>query len=316
MERTTSRESTHTLTDPPDNNNNHLSHDNESLFSQDTLINPTITIMNQNISNYTRIHSLPLVSNFLHTGVNLYKSWDDVVNNKDPILTRTSSKNIISSLIQFKAMPFVTIYDSKKQEFCTVDFKIHSNHITYYTLRFPSLDGFTLYLVNNNSSNPTVDFEYMGSLFRIRGVTGTTTMLGTSPEIKVYVMSPESRENMLTFGVGDDERQLKRKLKIDNRLSRLIHNQDQRKINDLLNNEKPLVNIPIARYFDQGDVKMKTGDGQKKKNVIKHGTIKIFDHGLTTTTTTENNDVSDDMLVLCCVLLVLREQEYRKFKSS
>ena len=34
------------------------------ISSQDTLINPTIKIMNQNITNFTRIYTLPLISNF------------------------------------------------------------------------------------------------------------------------------------------------------------------------------------------------------------------------------------------------------------
>lgn len=104
------------------------------------------------------------------------------------------------------------------------------------------------------------------------------------------------------------------KIKIDNKLSKLINNQEQSKINQLLNDEKPMVDIPLARYLDQRDVKIKIDTQQK--HIIKHGIIKMFDWKDNNSQDDNNNDVSDDMLVICCIMLVLREQEYRKFKGG
>ena len=86
----------------------------------------------------------------------------------------------------------------------------------------------------------------------------------------------------------------------------------------MLKNEKPVISIPMGRYLDQGDVKLKLDSNsatKSKLNIIKHGVIRLFDYQ-DEVGDTGNDVVSDDMLVLCCVLLVLREQEYRKFKSG
>ncbi|EER34027.1 conserved hypothetical protein [Candida tropicalis MYA-3404] len=281
------------------------------ISSQDTLINPTIKIMNQNITNFTRIYTLPLISNFLHTGVYLYLNWNDIILNKPPLLSRSSTKFTI-----FKKTPLLIIHKhdpltNNKEEFCKVEFKIHSIHITYYILEFPTLNNLRVYLINNNSLKPTVDFIYNDSNFRIFGITGTTSALGTSPEMKLYVMPNESN-NLLTY--NNEFLNNGKKIKIDNKLSKLINNQEQSKINQLLNDEKPMVDIPLARYLDQRDVKIKIDTQQK--HIIKHGIIKMFDWKDNNSQDDNNNDVSDDMLVICCIMLVLREQEYRKFKGG
>jgi len=145
-------------------------------------------------------------------------------------------------------------------------------------------------------------------------VTGTTSVIGVSPEIKLYVMNPNSK-NLLTYNTTVSNG---KKLQINNSLSKLVNSQDQPRINEMLKNEKPVISIPMGRYLDQGDVKLKLDSNsatKSKLNIIKHGVIRLFDYQ-DEVGDTGNNVVSDDMLVLCCVLLVLREQEYRKFKSG
>ena len=139
-------------------------------------------------------------------------------------------------------------------------------------------------------------------------------MIGVSPEIKLYVMNPNSK-NLLTYNTTVSNG---KKLQINNSLSKLVNSQDQPRINEMLKNEKPVISIPMGRYLDQGDVKLKLDSNsatKSKLNIIKHGVIRLFDYQ-DEVGDTGNNVVSDDMLVLCCVLLVLREQEYRKFKSG
>ncbi|RCK58218.1 hypothetical protein Cantr_06830 [Candida viswanathii] len=317
MERVNSRDTFTTLIEEEQRQDDTTPHDTSDLVSlissQETLFNPTIKIMNQSITNYTHIYTLPLISNFLHTGVQLYRTWDDVISNTPPLLSRSPTK-----LTLFKKTPLMVIHrharDGAKHEFCRVEFKIHSIHITYYVLRFTGL-GTTVYLINNNSAKPTVDFAYSDTDFRIVGITGTTSALGTSPEIKLYVMRRGS-ENLLTHGcvVEDDARG---KLRIENKLSRLINGQEQGRINLVVRDEKPVVDIPLARYLDQGDVKVKV-DNVRQKHIVKHGVIKMYDwlDGEEEEEEEEGREVSDDMLVICCVLLVLREQEYRKFKGG
>lgn len=145
-------------------------------------------------------------------------------------------------------------------------------------------------------------------------MTGTTSVIGVSPEIKLYVMNPNSK-NLLTYNTTVSNG---KKLQINNSLSKLVNSQDQPRINEMLKNEKPVISIPMGRYLDQGDVKLKLDSNsatKSKLNIIKHGVIRLFDYQ-DEVGDTGNNVVSDDMLVLCCVLLVLREQEYRKFKSG
>ena len=331
MLRSVSRDSFTTLIDQDDDNENddlqlqqhentqELTSDLISLISQETLINTSIQIMNRNISQFYKHYELPLILSYLHTGVSLYLSLQDLLDNKPPILTRTLSMMNFNNLLRrpFRNSSFLTIhkhdYMNNKFEFCHVDFKIHSNHITYYILKFPTLDQ-TVYLINNNSSKPTVDFEYKKTCFRITGVTGTTSVIGVSPEIKLYVMNPNSK-NLLTYNTTVSNG---KKLQINNSLSKLVNSQDQPRINEMLKNEKPVISIPMGRYLDQGDVKLKLDSNsatKSKLNIIKHGVIRLFDYQ-DEVGDTGNNVVSDDMLVLCCVLLVLREQEYRKFKSG
>lgn len=336
MLRSLSRDSFTTLIEENDDNENddlqlQLQHENTeeltsdliSLISQETLINTSVQIMNQNVSQFNKHYELPLILSYLHTGVSLYLSFQDLLNNKPPLLTRTSSMMNINNLLRrpFRNSSFLTIHKhesmSNKFEFCHVDFKIHSNHITYYILKFPTLDE-TIYLINNNSSKPTVDFEYKKTCFRITGVTGTTSVIGVSPEIKLYVMNPNSK-NLLTYNTTVLNG---KKLQINNGLSKLVNSQDQSRINEMLRNEKPVISIPMGRYLDQGDAKLKLdnssvngGATKHKLNVIKHGVIRLFDYK-EEEENAESNTVSNDMLVLCCVLLVLREQEYRKFKSG
>ena len=110
-------------------------------------------------------------------------------------------------------------------------------------------------------------------------------------------MNPNSK-NLLTYNTTVSNG---KKLQINNSLSKLVNSQDQPRINEMLKNEKPVISIPMGRYLDQGDVKLKLDSNsatKSKLNIIKHGVIRLFDYQ-DEVGDTGNNVVSDDMLVLC-----------------
>ncbi|KAG7665592.1 uncharacterized protein J8A68_000798 [[Candida] subhashii] len=315
---------TTTNTPPPHHDNLSPTSDQISLFttqSEETLTNnPQIKIMNHPLSQFTTIREIPIISTFLHPGVSLYKSAESFERNELPILIRVPTKKL--SLFRLGlGVPFLNIHrynaDKQRVEFCRAWFKIYSTNITYYILEFPGLkggdgNGMKVYLINNNSHKPTVDFEYLDSQFRVLGVTGTTSTFGTNGLIRMYVM--KSSENLLTHevsikpgsGSGGNNNN---KLNIDNKLSRIINKQDRYAINEMIGNETPLIRLPLATYVDMGNVKI-------KKNFIKNGVIKLFDYDEHGARGGSDDNISEECLILCCVMLVLREQEYRKYKGD
>lgn len=393
LHRTRSQETVSTLTNDPtssshavvdrphhqDNNNINDDNDNDndtddfdslsdliSYLSDDTLIQPQLRILNHSISDFRYIKEIPILSNYLQTGVHLYPSWSATSRNQ-PILTRPSK--FINNIFKLNS-PFLVIEsythtapdpvktslntvtssnllssNSTKQVFCKVDFKIHSTRITYYVLTFPTLNKY-IYLINNNSHSPSVDFELDGTHFRVTGVTGTTSALGTSGLIKLYIM--ESSPDLLTFDTVIDVKKKKLIFGKANEFSKLIDGQNRAAIDASMQRAKKLISMPVAQYLDQGDVKIKIGTsssssgtestgqqqlghhhnhhhhlGPKSSNsFIKHGVIKMFDYvgGNNRTGKDEEDDdddeMSQEMMMICCVLLVLREQEYRKYKGD
>lgn len=389
LHRTRSQETVSTLTNEPtssssqtvdhphhqnNNNSNDANNDNDdfdslsdliSYLSDDTLIQPQLRILNHSISDFRYIKEIPILSNYLQTGVHLYPSWSATSRNQ-PILTRPSKfiNNIfklnspflvIESYTHTQPDPVKTslstatasnllIPSSTRQVFCKVDFKIHSTRITYYVLTFPTLNKY-IYLINNNSHSPSVDFELDGTHFRVTGVTGTTSALGTSGLIKLYIM--ESSPDLLTFDTVIDVKKKKLIFGKANEFSKLIDGQNRAAIDASMQRAKKLISMPVAQYLDQGDVKIKIGNnssssgtestgqqqqlghhhhhhlGAKSSNsFIKHGVIKMFDYvGGNNRNGKDDDDDDDDemsqeMMMICCVLLVLREQEYRKYKGD
>ncbi|KAI5969822.1 hypothetical protein CANMA_001112 [Candida margitis] len=318
-----------------------------SFMSQDTLIQPQMKVLNHAVTEFRFIKEIPILSCFLQTGVHLYPSWSAISRNQ-PILTRPSK--FINNIFKLNS-PFLVIESytnsanpkllksqtspptsSSRQVFCRVDFKIQSTRITYYVLTFPTLDK-SIYLINNNSHAPSVDFELNGSYFRVLGITGTTSALGTSGLIKLYVM--ENSPDLLTYDTQIDYKKKKLTFGKDNELNRLINSQNRAAINESMQRAKKLFNMPVAQFMDHGDVKIKidhngveaSGQHQHQKSqqqhhhhhssgnsFVKHGIIKMFDYvgGIGD----QQDEMSQEMMMICCVLLVLREQEYRKYKGD
>ncbi|KAI5964479.1 hypothetical protein KGF57_000971 [Candida theae] len=333
-----------------------------SQFSQDTLIQPQLKILNHAISEFRFVKEIPILSNYLQTGVHLYPSWSATSRNQ-PILTRplrfmtnifklNSPFLVIESYTKSKDMILsggdLQSPTTTKQVYCKVDFKIQSTRITYYVLTFPSLHKH-IYLINNNSHSPSVDFELDGTHFRATGVTGTTSALGTSGLIKLYVM--ENSPDMLTFDTTIDYKRKKLKFGQGNdTFYRLIEGQNRAAIDESMRRAKKLIGMPVAQYLDQGDVKIKIGNsssgvggggnsssgssngsestsqhsgphsgGKSVNNFVKHGIIKMFDYvggGGVGNDNDDEDEMSEEMKMICCVLLVLREQEYRKYKGD
>ncbi|CAI5760666.1 unnamed protein product [Candida verbasci] len=257
-----------------------------SLLSDSTLINPTLSIFNHPLQQYTTHNTIPIISKFLSPGVELYNSYGSFESNAAPILS--TKFNLLKS-------NFLNIY-KEKQLFCKVDFKIHSNYITYYVLTFQNE---VVYLIMNNSNYPTIDFAFCGSFFRIMGITGTTSSLGSANLIKLFIM--RSEKGLLCDGI---EIERGKRLKIDNELSNLIQN-DMSKVKGYIHSSTPLIGVPLATFVDSGDVKVNKNGGR----YVKHGYIQLFDY-------LNEETVSEHMLMICCILLTLREQEYRKFKGD
>lgn len=313
-----------------------------SYMSQDTLIQPQMRILNHAITDFRFIKEIPILSCYLQTGVHLYPSWSATGRNQ-PILTRPSK--FINNIFKLNS-PFLVIESyirdntkstktnsnngsTTKQVFCKVDFKIQSTRITYYVLTFPTLNK-CIFLINNNSHSPSVDFELDGTHFRVIGVTGTTSALGTSGLIKLYVM--ENSPDLLTFDTTIDFKKKKLTFGPQNELSKLIDSQNRAAIDESMKRARKLINMPVAQYLDQGDVKIKIENngtesngqqhnhhlgGKNANSFVKHGVIKMFDYvDGSGREDQEDDEMSQEMMMICCVLLVLREQEYRKYKGD
>ncbi|KAK6458243.1 uncharacterized protein RJT20DRAFT_133683 [Scheffersomyces xylosifermentans] len=280
--------------------------------SEETLTNHPVNLMGRSITAYSWMKQIPIVSTFLHSGVLVFKSANSFekyqMGEKDdtfPILQTVSSKLSIFK----KSSPIMTILRYKssveKYEFCKVYFKIYSTHINYYVLKFNYGDDVpeeTVILLNNNSNKPTVDFEYLNSKFRIVGVTGTSSTFGTNGLIKIFVM--KEKADLLTRDVTvinpNDHNKTKIKIGESNSLYKVIERQEKSNINERIDSEQPLVNIPLGCFVDEGNIKL-------EKNFMKNGTIKLFDYQV---------EHSEESLKMICILLVLREQEYRKYKGD
>ncbi|KAK6203387.1 uncharacterized protein RJT21DRAFT_119543 [Scheffersomyces amazonensis] len=295
------------------------SNDMESLYSDaTTLYNEPIEIMGRTLPQYNAVKQLPLISTFFHSGTMMFKSINsfdkylDTVNEstgsltEHPILQTFSSK---LGLLKINS-PILSIYRFKtcneKYEFVKVYFKVVTTYVNYYILKFFNEKGeitSTVHLLNNNSHTPTVDFNLYDTNFRIIGVTGTSSTFGTNSLIKAFVMRKDAEllSNDLEFNEKDQIKNLKQNSPTSNTFFKLIESQDRRAILNSIEEHKPLVNTPMCQYLDEGNVKL-------KKSFLKNGTFRLFDY--------QNDDISEEGLKLCSILLVLREQEYRKFKSN
>ncbi|KAK6460757.1 hypothetical protein DFJ63DRAFT_337509 [Scheffersomyces coipomensis] len=342
--RSNSQESLSTLvtsstgrSDPNQSTNQHNDDSNSDLMSlysdAATVINVPIEIMRRPLPQYKVVRQLPLISTFLHSGTMVFKSLDSF--NKYAELGSTNDQQVKSDKSTEREYPLLQTFSSKlsllklnspiltilkykssteKYEFVKVYFKVLTNHINYYILKFFNDNGQvidTIHLLNNNSNKPTVDFNFEHTNFRIVGITGTSSTFGTNGLIKLYVMK---NDEVLLCNDKDIEINDKDQVKFNRKrrdsmdeaidessLYSLIESQDKLKISKYIDSQTPLINIPMSQYLDEGNIKM-------EKHFIKNGTIKIFDY--------DTNEISDENIKLVCILLVLREQEYRKYKSN
>ncbi|KAI5963050.1 uncharacterized protein KGF55_002842 [Candida pseudojiufengensis] len=287
--------------------------DLNSLISQDTLITPQIIIFNnRTIQDFRYFKEIPLItSNKIQSNLMLYKSNESAIEHPNlPILIKS---NKLLNFLKLGSSSFLEIFNLnsvtlQKQIFCKIDYKIFSNHLTYYILKFPQLQDKVIYLINNNSNYPSIDFKINNNHFRIFINNSSTTTTSNNFKISLFLMDSRDEENLLTHNLSVDS---KGKLKINNKLSNLIQLQKRKEIKQIIQSSKKLINLPIAQYINltKEDLKMKSANDEQNC-YKKHGIIKIFDY------LNYDNGVSDEMLIICCILLVLREQEIKKYKGD
>jgi hypothetical protein len=270
-----------------------------SLFtanSEETLGVANIKILGNPLSSYNQVKEVPVITGFLLQGTSIFESADSFKlhvsdpNKVNPVLHISPTWGSIFK----KNAPYITLYtfEPQKTVFCQVYFKVISNWISYYRLNFTD-DGIDdVILLNNNSYDPTVDFEYNDTKFRITGITGTTSTFGGNGLIKMFVMNPTSE--LLSNDMTVDESM---KPQLRSKLSDLIDKRDRQSIHKLIENDRPAVGLPLATFIDVSEKML--------AKYVKSGVIKMF----------TNNDPRFEKLI-CSILLVLREQEIRKFRGN
>lgn len=292
----------------------HFSRNSESTLTDN------LEIFNESIGNYNVLRELPVVSSFLQQGVYVFSSMKsaEIYSNKNlsseeldlyhsqglgvPLLQTTSSMLSIFN----PTSPFMTINRYKnateKYEVCKVYFKIVSNHVSCYTLILNLQGGPKAVILLNNGIHPSTDFVWENTKCRVVGVTGAVSTFGNCL-IKVYAMNEKSKllSDDLEVKLKSTLKRMKIKMSDTNELCEAIRKGDKSKVKALVDQSKPLINIPVGTFIDNGSVKL-------LGKIVKHGTMKIFDSSST--------DMSENSMVLACILLTLREQEYRKNKGN
>jgi len=271
-----------------------------SLFttnSEETLGVANIKIFGKPLSSYNQVKEFPIITGFLLQGTSIFESAESFKQHViDPVKVNPflHISPTWGSIFK-KNAPYITIYTFEPQKtiFCQVYFKVISNWISYYRLSFTAEGIDDVILLNNNSYDPTVDFEYNGTKFRITGITGTTSTFGGNGLIKIFVMYPTSE--LLSNDMTMDE---SAKPQLKSKLSLLIEKRDRQSIHKLIEHDKPAVALPIATFIDVGSEKVLA-------KYVKSGVVKMF----------TNNDHTFET-IMSSILLVLREQESRKFRGN
>lgn len=265
-----------------------------TLGSQETAVTAPIKVFNLPISNFNQVKEFQIISTYLLPGVCIFKSKDhlqEYLTDQQSILPYLHLNTAWQSIFK-KNSPIITIYKFTPQKtiLCQVYNKILTNWISYYKIVFAD-DTPDIYLLNNNSYNPTVDFEVENTKFRISGIKGNSSMFGNNTLMKLYLMKPQAE--LLT----NDMKLHGGKLILTNKLSTLINKQQRQQIQNMINVDLPAINLPLATFIESSEKLM----GKFTKN----GIIKMV----------TNND-EDYELILISILLILREQETKKFKGN
>lgn len=295
--------------------------------SEETMSHNT-RIFNEHISSYSCVREFPIVSTFMHPGVLLFSSSKSLeaysqknlsaeqveANHSQglgiPILqTSTPVLNIFK-----KNSPFLIIYkfNSKHERvlFCKVYFKILANNITCYVMVFQlDDDSLKTVVLLNNGVKPSVDFTYESTKVRATGVTGTTSTFANGL-IKLFIMKDTASmlcDDILIDNALEDInspiKNFKMKMNKSSELYSSLVQQNRSTVGRIMGSAEPQVNIPFATFVDNGDEKI------KGINIVKNGTIKLFD-------TNNDTDVNNKTLMISSILLVLREQEFTKNKGN
>lgn len=277
------------------------------VFSGRTLSSPDHVVFGHPIGSYTRLRDLPLVSNFMHPGVSLYRLVEEA--------GKKGAWPLLSLQLSFLAFlkknsPIYVIHrwsgPTEKTEFCRIFFKVLSNNFTCFVLVFTLSEGSTRSLVLlNNGIRPSVDLLWENTKLRVSGLTGATSMYGNSL-FKMHVMpenAPLLVDNMDFTTVAPARKKFTPSIKEGhtNALYSALLAQEKSLVAKLVNEGKPLVNVPVATYTESADTKV--------AGVRVNGTLRIFDNSA-------SDELSPNTLVMCCVLLVLREQEISKMRGN
>lgn len=266
-----------------------------TFSSDETAVLPTIEIFNRPISTYNQVKEFQIVSGYLQQGISIFKSKEHLnqyLLDQQSVVPYLQLNTSWQSIFKINS-PIITLYkfSPHKQIFCQVYNKVISNWISYYRIKFNDDSLSDIYLLNNNSYNPTVDLEIENTKFRINGIKGNASMFGNNTFIKLYLMKPQSE--LLT----NDLEVVNGKLILSNKLATLINKQDRQQIQNLINLDLPAINLPISTFIESNDKLC----GKFHRN----GIIKMF-----------SNDDENYELILISILLILREQENKKYKGN
>lgn len=322
----------------PTNPTNNNDFSNPTSFNQDDLISiftskseetltnrPKFKIFNKPATSYIVLKQFPITSNFLNPGNQIFSSIN-LKNSSNPLL---SIQSVMLSFLK-KNSPIMIIHkfinnsenidvnnnddNTIKQQFCKVYFKILSNNLTCYVLKFPTLKK-TLILLNNGLKS-SIDLIWQNTKIRINGITGTSSTFGNGL-IKIHLLthdSPSLIDNIIDYDeceYTDDVKNFKINFKLPekNQLFNALLNQDKSKVNKLINQEKKLIVNPFAALIDVGNEKI---NGMKIDAMTKILQSNVIDNNNNTNT----NDITDDSLIIACILLILREQEIKKMRGN
>lgn len=277
--------------------------DQESIFSEETLVAAATPIFRNRILSYTRLRELPVVKGLLKSELLLYSSVCALKNGEPPLLsTQLNKLHFIK-----KNAPIITTFIHKnglKQEYCKIYFKILQNNLTCYVLMFSSGQNMVVF---NNALKPHCDTIYKDTKIRVYGASGASSTFGNAA-MKMLLLNDSSS----SLADGIDEQKLSemdsiKQLEVSNqpessKLYDAVVKQRRNEVLRLLSLATNIAPIPFATFFDLG--------GEKIDGLKIQGSIRLFESSLES-----GENVSHDSLVLCTMMLTLIEQEQLKMRG-